>query len=55
MTQNERVKEVRKSLGLTLEKFGNKLGVQKSAISKIEKGENSLTDANIKTYFYFAK
>ena len=48
MTQNERVKEVRKSLGLTLEKFGNKLGVQKSAISKIEKGENSLTDANIK-------
>lgn len=48
MTQNERIKEVRKSLGLTLEKFGNKLGVQKSAISKIEKGENSLTDANIK-------
>ena len=48
MTQNERVKEVRKSLGLTLEKFGNKLGVQKSAISKREKGENSLTDANIK-------
>ena len=48
MTQNERVKEVRKSLGLTLEKFGNKLGVQKSAISKIEKGENSLTDANLK-------
>lgn len=48
MTQNERVKEVRKSLGLTLEKFGNKLGVQKSAISKIEKCENSLTDANIK-------
>lgn len=48
MTQNERVKEVRKSLGLTLEKFGNKLGVQKSAISKIEKGENSLTEANIK-------
>lgn len=48
MTQNERVKEVRKSLGLTLEKFGNKLGVQKAAVSKIEKGENSLTDANIK-------
>nr|DAM76767.1 MAG TPA: helix-turn-helix domain protein [Caudoviricetes sp.] len=48
MTQGERVKEVRKSLGLTLDKFGEKLGVQKSAISKIEKGENNLTDANVK-------
>lgn len=49
MTQGERVKELRKALGLTLEKFGSKLGVQKSAISKIEKGENNLTDANIKS------
>ena len=48
MTQGERVKEVRKTLGLTLEKFGEKLGIQKSAVSKIEKGENSLTDSNIK-------
>lgn len=48
MTQGERVKEVRKTLGLTLNKFGEKLGVQKSAISKIEKGENNLTEANIK-------
>ena len=48
MTQGERVKELRKSLGLTLEKFGNKLGVQKSAVSKIEKGENNLTEANIR-------
>lgn len=48
MTQNERVKEVRKTLGLTLEKFGDRLGIQKAAVSKIEKGENSLTDANIK-------
>lgn len=44
MTQGERVKEVRKSLDLTLDKFGEKLGVQKSAISKIEKGENNLTE-----------
>lgn len=49
MTQGERVKELRKTLGLTLEKFGSKLGVQKSAISKIEKGENNLTDANVKS------
>lgn len=48
MTQNERVKEVRKTLGLTLEKFGDRLGIKKAAVSKIEKGENSLTNANIK-------
>ena len=48
MTQNGRVKEVRKTLGLTLEKFGDRLGIKKAAVSKIEKGENSLTDANIK-------
>ena len=50
MTQNERVKEVRKTLGLTLEKFGDRLGIKKAAVSKIEKGENSLTDANIKAF-----
>lgn len=44
MTQGERVREIRKALNLTLEKFGMKLGVGKQAISKIEKGENSLTD-----------
>lgn len=44
MTQGERVREIRNELNLTLEKFGEKLGVRKTAISKIEKGENSLTD-----------
>ena len=44
MTQGERVREVRKTLGLTLEKFGEKLGVKKNAISQIETGRNSLTD-----------
>ena len=39
---------MRNSLGLTLEKFGDRLGIKKAAVSKIEKGENSLTDANIK-------
>ena len=38
MTQGERVNELRKSLGLTLEKFGERLGVTKVAISNIEKG-----------------
>ena len=44
MTQSERVREVRKSLNLTLEKFGEKLGVKKSAISEIESGRNALTE-----------
>lgn len=49
MTQGERVKDVRKKLGLTLEKFGEKLGVGKTAISKIEKGENNLTEQMVKS------
>ena len=44
MTENERVKELRKARGLTLEKFGERLGVGKSAISDIERGRNSVTD-----------
>lgn len=44
MTNGERVNEVRKSLGLTLDKFGEKLGVTKTTISRIEKGVNNLTD-----------
>ena len=44
MTHGERVNEVRKSLNMTLESFGKKLGVGKTAISKIEKGERGLTD-----------
>ncbi len=47
MTQGERVKSVRKEVELTLEKFGEKLGVGKTAISKIEKGENKLTEQMI--------
>ena len=48
MTQGERVKEVRKALGLTLEKFGERLGLKKNAISQIETGKNSLTEQNTK-------
>lgn len=44
MTQGERVQEIRKSLKLTLEKFGEKLGVTKVAISNIEKGNRNLTE-----------
>ena len=48
MSQGERVKEVRKKLDLTMEKFGEHLGIKKGAISLIENGKNNLTDANIK-------
>lgn len=48
MTVNERIKILRKSKNLTLEKFGNNLGVKKSAISKIENGENGVTDQMVK-------
>lgn len=49
MTQGERLRAIRKELNLTLEKFGDKLGVQRSAISKIELGDRSLTDQMIKS------
>ncbi len=48
MAQGDRVKDVRKSLGLTLEKFGEKLGVQKSAVSKIEHGQCAVSDQMLK-------
>jgi len=48
MTQGERVREVRKNLGLTLEKFGDKIGMKKNSVSQIENGKNNVTDANIK-------
>lgn len=49
MTQGERIKEIRKTLDLTLEKFGEKLGVTKTTISRIEKGVNNLTDQMAKS------
>ena len=48
MTQGERVKEVRKFKKMSMEQFGERLGVQKSAISKIEKGDRSLTEQMLK-------
>lgn len=49
MTQGERVKTVRKALGLTLEKFGERLGVGKTAISNIEKGNRNVTEQMAKS------
>ena len=49
MTQGERIKKVRTSLNLTLEKFGERLGVTKVAISNIEKGNRNLTEQMTKS------
>ncbi len=45
---SERIVELRKALGLTMEKFGERLGVKKSAVNKWEKGENNITDQMVK-------
>lgn len=42
-TINDRVRDVRTSLKLSLEKFAVPLGVKKTAIYKIETGENAVT------------
>ena len=47
MTQGERVKKVRKARQLTLEKFGEQIGLKKNTMSAIETGRNSLTEANV--------
>lgn len=41
---HERVKQVRKSLGISQESFGNALGVTKTAICAIEAGRRGLTE-----------
>lgn len=40
----ERIKELRKNLNLSQDAFGKKLGVTGTAVSRIEKGERSLTE-----------
>lgn len=44
MTQGERLKKIRKTLDLTLEKFGENLGVKKASLSAIENGKRNLTE-----------
>lgn len=49
MPQNERVKEIRKTLGLTLEKFGERIGVTRGSMSNIENGNRNLTEQMTKS------
>ena len=44
---NERVKELRKELGLSGEKFGERIGIRRSAVSNLESGRNNLTEQMI--------
>lgn len=43
----ERIKLLRKTLGLTLEKFGLSIGLKKNSLSQIENGINNVTDQTI--------
>lgn len=45
----ERVKQIRKSQDLTLEKFGERIGVTKSSMSNIERGERNVTPQMFKS------
>lgn len=44
----DRVRNLRKNLRLSQEQFGEIIGITNTAVSKIENGENNLTDQNIK-------
>lgn len=44
----ERIKELRKTLGMSQEDFGRKLGITKSAVSRMELGRYDITDTLIK-------
>lgn len=49
MTPGERVNAVRRNKKMTMEQFGEQIGVQKSAISKIEKDKVNLSEQTIKS------
>lgn len=46
---NERLKLLRTTLGLTQNELGKKLGVTKSNVSRLEKGDTNFTEQMIKT------
>lgn len=44
---NERIKQLRATLGLSAEKFGSRIGVTRSAISKMELGVSNVSEQSI--------
>lgn len=49
MTPGERVNAVRRTKEMTMEQFGERIGIQKSAISKIEKDKVNLSDQTVRS------
>lgn len=49
MTQGERIRKIRKSKKLTMDQFGDNIGVTKSTISNIENGNRNATEHMIKS------
>ncbi len=45
---NERLRELRKTLGMNMEEFGAVLGITKSGVSDIENGRRSVTNQHIR-------
>lgn len=46
---NNRVRDIRKTLNLTMEKFGERLGVTRTAISNIENSNRKVTEQMLKS------
>ena len=44
MTENERIREIRKNLKLTQAKFGERVGLKSNSLSQVENGVNAVSD-----------
>ena len=51
MSTSERLRQLRKDLGMSQEEFGRRIGVSNTAISKLEKNERNLTEQTAKSIF----
>ncbi len=48
MTVGERIKLIRNNADLSMEKFGNRIGIARSSLSLIEKGTNNPSERTLK-------
>ena len=46
---NKRIRILRKNMGLTLDEFGNRIGLKKSTLSLIENEKTNVTEQTIKS------
>lgn len=44
---NERLKQLRKALGMTMDEFGRLIGISKSGVSEIEQGRRNVTEQHL--------